>query len=199
MASSFCYHNNGAEGVVFFAPRTEWMCMYAYCLFCRTQRARAVARLLGMYGVKAAFTPMVLQHKRVKGEIQQAFHDLLPGYVFLFTDEPLMDFSFIYRLDGPIRWLGDADRGRVLEGPDEAFALGLYEKNGLLGVVKTFREGERVVLNDPLFDGMNGVITKLERNKGRACVAFDFDRTRRSVWVAVDILEGYSPSGISGG
>ena len=165
--------------------------MYAYCLFCKTQRARAVARLLSVYGVKAAFTPLVLQHQRVKGEILEVWRDLLPGYVFLFTDEPLRDFSFLYRLklDGPIRWLGDSERGRVLEGADEAFALGLYEKKGLLGVVKTFRGGERVVLNDPLFAGMNGVITKLERSKARARVEFDFDRARRSIWVAVDLLE----------
>ena len=67
--------------------------MYVYCLFCRTQRCARIARLMEIRGVERAFSPRILSRQRKAGENVPTEHDLLPGYVFLFSEERLADYS----------------------------------------------------------------------------------------------------------
>ena len=160
--------------------------MYVYCLFCRTQRCTRIARLMEIRGVERAFSPKILSKQRIEGKNVFKEHDLLPGYVFLFHEERIIEWDIFSGIDGIIRRVGRTEKGYELEGADREFALGLYEKNGQVGAMKLVSVGETVRLADNLFDGSEGVVTKIDYRKERARVDFKFEGNACHTWVAIE-------------
>ena len=160
--------------------------MYAYCLFCRTQRCKRIAQLMEIKGVNKAFSPQILRRQRKQGANVDSQSDLLPGYVFLYHDERLIDYTIFSGIDGVIRRVGRTEHGSELEGSDRDFAMNLLEKDGMVGAMKMVEIGETVRLEDPLFDHSEGVITKIDYRKERARVDFRFDGNDCHTWVAID-------------
>ena len=161
--------------------------MYVYCLFCRTQRCKRIAQLMEIRGVSRAFSPQILHKYRKQGENQDRQNDLLPGYVFLFNEERIIDYTtFFGGVDGIIRRVGKTETGYELEGPDREFAMNLLEKDGLVGAMRMVEVGQTVRLEDPLFDRSEGVVTKIDYRKERARVDFRFDGNDCHTWIAVD-------------
>ena len=160
--------------------------MYAYCLFCRTQRCSRIAQLLEIRGVDRAFSPKILSKQRKQGQNYDRERDLLPGYVFIFSGERLVDYETFAGIDGVIRRVGRTETGYELEGADREFAFGLLEKDGKVGALKMVQVGEKVRLEHSLFDGSEGVVTKIDYRKERARVEFRFDGNDCHAWIAVD-------------
>ena len=160
--------------------------MYVYCLFCRTQRCARIARLLELRGVERAFSPRILSKQRVEGRNIPRERDLLPGYVFLFHNECLAEWDIFSGIEGVIRRVGRTENGYELEGADREFALALLEKDGMIGAMKLAAVGEKVRLEDGLFEGSEGVVTKIDYRKERARVDFTFEGNACHTWVAVE-------------
>ena len=171
-----------AEHALTAAERSErGETMHAYCLFCETQKCAVIAlQIRQRYGVRC-ISPRIIQRKWVKGVCTEEQHDWLPGYIFLYSDEPLTPF---YGISGVIRWLG----GGELANEDLAYAEMILRSDGILGTVHLAEVGDRCVIDDPRWAGMNGTVTKIDRGRRRCCVEFLFDRVRRSVWVGYDLV-----------
>ena len=165
---------------------TEDNTLYAYCLFCRTQRCSRIAQLLEIRGADRAFSPKILSKQRKQGQNYDRERDLLPGYVFIFSEERLVNYDMFAGIDGVIRRVGRTETGYELEGPDREFAFGLLEKDGKVGALKMVKVGETVRLEDALFDGSEGVVTKIDYRKERARVDFKFEGNDCHAWIAVD-------------
>ena len=120
--------------------------MYVYCLFCVTQRCKVIAKLMEIRGAARAFSPQIVRRQRKQGENRDVTFDLLPGYVFIYSAERKTDYTEFYGMDGVIRRVGRRETGYELEGPDLDFAMKLYEKDGLVGSMKTCRIGDEVTL-----------------------------------------------------
>ena len=163
--------------------------MYAYCLFCRTQRCARIAQLLEIRGAERAFSPKILSKQRKQGVNFDRERDLLPGYVFLFSEERLVNFDLFAGIEGIIRRVGRTETGYELEGADRDFAIGLLEKGGKVGALKMIKLGETVRLEDSLFDGSEGVVTKIDYRKERARVDFRFEGNDCHAWIAVDGIQ----------
>lgn len=170
-------------------PAGRRMPVYAYCLFCVTQRCRIIAKLMEIRGVDRAFSPQIIRKQRKKGENVEKRFDLLPGYVFIYNEEPLTDWQLFYGMDGVVRRVGIKDRGYVLEGPDRDFAMKLLEKDGVVGSMKVCRVGDEVTLEDPLFSGCRGTVTEIDCRKERAKVEFVFDRNSCSTWISLEAVK----------
>ena len=160
--------------------------MYVYCLFCLTQRCKVIAKLMEIRGVDRAFSPQIIRKQRKKGENIEKRFDLLPGYVFIYSEERLTDYSLFYGIDGVVRRVGRRDDGYELEGPDLDFAMKLLEKDGLVGAMKVCRVGDEVTLEDSLFSECEGRVAEIDFRKERAKVAFVFENTKREIWVSLD-------------
>ena len=160
--------------------------MYAYCLFCRTQRCSRIAQLMEIRGVDRAFSPKILSRQRKEGKNLDRERDLLPGYVFLFNEERLFDYETFAGIDGVIRRVGRTETGYELEGADRDFAFELLEKGGRVGAMMMMKVGETVRLEDSLFDSSEGVVTKIDYRKERARVDFKFEGNDCHAWVAID-------------
>lgn len=201
--------------------------MNAYCLFCRTHKAEDAAIVLEKRGIERAFSPRILRRKRVKGVNIDVEYDLLPGYVFAYSEKDLEEFDVFHGIPGAIRWLReDPDRestdaytikssrgkednqpeqagqpdqsdpgGREstsglysLTGSDREFAMDLFRRDGVVGKVVILKEGDRVILEDPLFKNSSGRITRIDYKKQRARVEYQFAGTTCHTWIACDLV-----------
>lgn len=163
--------------------------MYTYCLFCETQKCRTIAFQLERRGIAdRAFSPKIIKRRRVKGKNIDAPYDLLPGYVFLFSETPLPDFAPFRGISGIVRRIGDAESEWVLTGSDEAFARHLLRKDGTVGQMTVFKVGDEVRMDDPLFNGCAGKITRIDYRKQRARVDYHFAGMDCFTWIAVDMI-----------
>ena len=91
-----------------------------------------------------------------------------------------------FGIDGVIRKVGQADENYELQGSDREFALELLEKDGIVGGMRMVKIGEDVTLDDPLFSGNRGKVTRIDYRKERARVDFTFRGNECHTWVALE-------------
>lgn len=163
--------------------------MFAYCLFCDTMKCREVAELVERKLNYRAIDPKIVQRKWVKGVAEEQVWTLLPGYIFVYTDETVEYPRATFRLDNVIRLLGDRDSNYALMGDDLTFAQMLWDCGGTIGILKAYQEGDRVKLVPGALGGVEGEIIKLERRKGRALIQYPFAGTICTTWVGYDLIE----------
>lgn len=70
----------------------------------------------------------------------------------------------------------------------------LHDCGGTIGVLKTYKEGDKVKLVVGAMSGVNGEIIKLDR-RGRALVRFD--GVAMQSWVAIEMIDGSAETMIS--
>lgn len=169
--------------------------MNMYCLFCQTQKSAQVAELIETMSDATSrircISPKIIQRCWVQGREEHRVHDYLPGYLFLYAEEPIEDFPKIQQLSGVLRILkGDTTKNAYeLVGSDRIFARMLYEMDGTIGIMKTVRVGDRIQLDHRLYAGFTGEVVKVDKRKGRAKIVFEFDGSTQSVWVGYNEVE----------
>ena len=162
--------------------------MYMYCLFCNTSNRSHIAETIQqLMGIKV-ITPKILRRKWIHSEIVDIIQDYLPGYCFLYADEPINDYSMLLQLKDVYRILGNRDDGYQLRGSDHAFAKMLWSCRGMIGVLKTHKVGDRIMLAENCIGENLGKIIKIDR-RGRALVRFDFDGVTMESWVTIEQIE----------
>ena len=171
------------------ATRRKGGRMISYCFFCNTVKCALVAAAIRQKFGYTAYSPKIIQRKWVKGECFEEVKDYLPGYVFVYTETPIEDFREIRIMEGVLRFLGQRDDGYRLMGDDKKFAEMLLSHNGTIGIMKTYREGDRVKLARDMMGGFEGEIIKLDRRKGRALIEYNFDGNCYKVWVGYEMIE----------
>ena len=155
--------------------------MHAYCPFCETKRAEDIAILIQMDTGYRCLSPQIIQRKWVKGVPQEVRHRWLPGYIFVYTDEPVEP---VFRYPGVLRCLGYDE----LSGGDLKVAEAIYRCDGVMGVVRLTEVGDRCRVEDPAWTGLTGTVVKLDRGRKRCCIAFEFDGIMRNVWVGYELV-----------
>ena len=163
--------------------------MYSYCIFCTTVKCEMIASAIRQKFGYTAFSPRIVQRRWVKGECLEEIKPYLPGYVFVYSEKPLTEFREIRMMEGVGRYLGQRDEGYQLKGNDRSFAEMLYAQNGTIGIMKTYREGDRVRLAKSMLGDFKGEIIKLDKRKGRALLQYDFDGNSYKVWVGYELIE----------
>ena len=164
--------------------------MFIYCLYCATGRCRVIARLLEIRGVYRAFSPQIVQSKRLEGINLFKDRDLLPGYVFVYHPESLLDSDIFWGIDGVIRRVGRPQEEYLLQGSDREFAERLLDREGRVEAATLLREDSGLRLKDPVFNSTDAQIQQLDYKKQRAKISFRFQGEEHTVWLAVrDIQE----------
>lgn len=161
--------------------------MFAYCFQCSTQRCGIIARLLELQGFARAFSPTILKLQRKEGKLLELTYDLLPGYVFAYSEAPWTDWAPVCRIDGLVKRMGTEQNGYVLEGGDGAFAMQLLARNGLIGRLRVRRSANGWLVEDPLVDGKNVVIHEVDCRKQRARVDMSIAEVTVHTWVALEL------------
>ena len=156
--------------------------MPVYCLFCETQKCATIARVIERCWGILCISPQIIQRKWIKGIPQEVHHAMLPGYIFLYPEKPL---EKLIRIPGIIRTLGNGE----LQDADLAFANMLREHDGVIGAIRLAEEGDRCIVEDPLWQKMEGRVIKVDRGRKRCCVEFTFDNAQRSVWLGYELIK----------
>lgn len=155
--------------------------MYAYCLFCETNRCSAIADLISRNFHCYCLSPQIIQRKWVKGIPTEESHDWLPGYIFLYSEEKIHPQ---FPISGIIRCLGNGE----LAGNDLKFAEMLYQRNGVMGMIALIQEGDRCIVADPAWHDVQGKVVKIDSERKRCCVEFLFDEIKRTIWVGYEMI-----------
>lgn len=156
--------------------------MYAYCLFCETQKCKIIANIIERKYNIHCISPEIIQRKWTKGVCEEKRHPWLPGYVFLYSEERITEKI---QVSGIIRMLGNGE----LNNGDLAFAHMLYDHNGVMGIIRLAEVGQYCTVDDPLWQKMEGKVIKIDRGRKRCCVEFKFDNAQRMVWLGYELIK----------
>ncbi len=164
--------------------------MNTYCIFCETVKASSAARAAEILLDCKAIYPKQVQHKRVKGRMVDEVHDLLPGYVFLYTDEDDIQVNRFRLINGYIRCLSDGHGNYRLTGGDEEFALMLLNNGGVLGKTKVYEVDQVIYVCEGAYRGVTAKILKVDRRNMRMQVEIPFASRSVKTWVEYEIVKG---------
>lgn len=150
--------------------------MPAYCLFCETQKCATIAHLIEYCLNIRCISPVIIQHKWVKGSVLEERHSMLPGYIFIYPREPL---EKPLRIPGIIRILGNGE----LQNEDLAFASLLQEKDGVIGSICLDVDDGYYTINDSFWKKVEGKVMKIDKERKRCCIKFFFDSIYHTIWL----------------
>ena len=170
--------------------------MFIYCLFCETTKCRYVAQIVTDLFHCRTIRPRQVQHTWARnGSTKDMVQDLLPGYVFVYSEEPLQGDS-LRSVRGVIRCLCNSSREYELTGQDEAFALLLLEKDGIIGKTRVFEEGQRIRICEGAFAGTGAEILKVEKRLSRMLIQIPFAQRLVKTWVEYEIVQAEEEASI---
>ena len=163
--------------------------MYVYCLFCEAGKSKYVARFAEeLYGCRT-LAPKQIQHTWSGGQMIDRVRDLLPGYVFLFTEEKIPNPASLTMMQDVNRCLRDSSQRYELSGNDEQFALMLLRKDGVIGKTPVYQEGDCIRIREGAFAGLETRILKVERRASRMLVEIPFADQAVRTWLEYEIVE----------
>ncbi len=163
--------------------------MHIYCLFCETGKCEYVARAAMQAFPCHAISPKQIQHIWSKGSFTDREHDLLPGYVFVYFEDPLPFPQELKKIDPIIRCLRSSDLTYELKGSDEAFAQMIYQKNGIIGKTQVTETDGRFAIADETFRSIHTEILKVDRRNRRMKIEILFADHRVQTWVEYEIIQ----------
>lgn len=173
--------------------------LHVYCLQCLFGREIVLAERLSTYYPEIDAMPVLQEthrsqggHKALKQQV------MLPGYVFLFSKEPV-PFHQILLTPDVMRFLsyGSAE-DRALRGEDLAFANWIKRHGGLLSCSKAVREGNQLrIIHGPLKDHI-GTVKKVDRHNRNVCLSIKFSGSVSTVWMPFQWSEEMENTGLSG-
>ena len=164
--------------------------MYVYCLFCDTNKCNYVVHAATQLMPCEASSPKQVQHTYVASthRMMDRLHQLLPGYVFLYAPEPL-NITDIRQIPDVIRVIRNQDDTYELAGPDEAFAMMVYHRNGVLGKTEVYEDDGILKIKDGVFAGVKAFIRKVDRRNHRMLVEISVLDQVVKTWLEYDIVE----------
>jgi len=164
--------------------------MYVYCLFCDTTKCNYVVHAATQLMPCEASSPKQVQHTYVSAtrRMEDRLHQLLPGYVFLYSQEPLK-ITDIRQIPDIIRVMRNQDDAYELAGPDEAFAMMLYHRNGVLGKTEVHEDDGILKFRDGAFAGLKAFIRKVDRRNHRMYVEIFLLDQQVKTWLEYEIVE----------
>lgn len=118
---------------------------------------------------------------------------IIPGYAFIYADR-YEEIDNIKKINGIYKFLTYGDGSKKLVGSDAAYAMWIYNNQGLIDVSEVIIAGSIVeVVSGPLTECM-GKIIWVDRKKSKALVEFDFDGIVRNISLEVNVLKHISNS-----
>ena len=162
---------------------------YVRCLFCTTGKEQAVAKAIEAAGRGRALFPQ--RTKRIlKNHVwEEQPCALLPGYVFVYSDEEQAVFSDFPGAQYIIRVLTYGDGGDALIGRDREFADWLWRLHGRVGVMQALPVGERVEIIDGVFKQLRGTITRMDKRRKTVRVQLDTQGAISHIWLSYEIID----------
>ena len=114
---------------------------------------------------------------------------LLPGYVFLYSDEGEWELDRLKLIDGYIKCLSDFHGNFRLAGDDEQFALMLLSNGGVLGKTKVYEVDQIIQVCEGVYKGIKAQVLKVDRRNARMQIELPFAGRSVKTWVEYEIVK----------
>ena len=108
--------------------------MYVYCMFCETQRCKVIAKLMEIRGAMRSFSPQIVRRQRKKGQNLEKQFDLLPGYVFVYSEQPITVTITPANAYYKINWVSDDPSIVSVKGNGTSAIVYSGNKTGVVNV-----------------------------------------------------------------
>lgn len=131
----------------------------------------------------------------VDGVWTETVAPLMPGYVFVYSNDETDRYEELHSLPNVIRVLTYGDGSNVLKGRDLEFADWLWRLKGHIEVMKAAQVGDRVEIIDGVFKQLHGTIIRMDRRRKTVCVLLDTEGTPKHLWLAYEIVERRTEDG----
>lgn len=169
---------------------------HSYCLFCRTGQEAKVLVALGENEHMRALFPQRMKTERRKGKWVPVQRPMLPGYIFLYVQEVKAHecaqgsaMVLTHRLPNVLQVLRYGDGTSVLRGRDQVFADWLWTQDGIIGISKAIRLGERVQIVDGPLKDLGGTIKSLDAHKRVAKIELDIVGSTQLLRLSFDYID----------
>lgn len=161
----------------------------AYCAFCRTgAESRLGMEIEGRFERVRALAAVQEKHRVKQGTYGVDRRVFLPGYLFIYAEEPL-DIDRIRRLEDVYRVLDDGDGVVELRGSDLAFARWLWDNGGVIGISRLrFAPDGCEILSGPMRTFARRIV-RLDKHTKNALVRMDFLGKTTEIWLAFEFAD----------
>jgi len=171
--------------------------IYWYVLFCRTGAEEKLAdKLKNKLG--ESYLPFVPQKTcvfRRQGQKSLFQKICFPGYVFIQSDKPAMEFMchafpVVYRLKEAYRFLCYGDRTDIAMQEEERVALDrIFGVNHSIDMSTIYKEGDSIKVVSGPFVGQESRILKINRNRYEATIEVAMFNNKVPVIIGLDVIE----------
>lgn len=164
--------------------------LYVRCLFCETGKEKRVVDAIHEKQMgQAIFAQRVKTVWINREEYEEKISPLLPGYIFVYSDQEDISYIDYQRLSGVIRVLAYENGSDKLLGRDLEFADWLWRQGGMIGIMKAVQIGDRVEIVDDVFKGLHGKIARMNRGRKNICVTLDTKAAPMKIFLSYKIVE----------
>lgn len=166
----------------------EYSCVR--CLFCHTGQEETVVKAIQENGWGRAIFPQRVKTLQRGRERIETLAPLVPGYVFVYSEQATVRRDELRSLRHVIRVLAYGEAGKdELVGRDREFADWLWKLDGKIGVMKALQIGDSIKIIDGVFQQLRGTITQMDRRRQTIRVELDTQGAIRYIWLAYDIVD----------
>ena len=164
-----------------------------YVIQTQTGREDYVLRLIERNVVEECyqelFIPRICKMKRVRGEWRERTEPLVPGYLFVITNQVELLSAELRSVPALTRLLGNGDLFTPLSDA-EVRTIDLFTegKHRLVGMSEGVVEGDDIVITSGPLLGQRALIKRIDRHRRLAYVEIEFMGRRKEVSLGLEVV-----------
>jgi transcription antitermination factor NusG len=159
------------------------------CLFCLTGKELIVANLVENADaqIRARAVRKVVRHTK-RGVTTLQDDIVLKGYVFFEAPESINIFTVMPQGES-MSVLTDSDGDWRLYGDDESYAKWVLKYDGLFGLSKAYKVGDRICITDGPLKDLEGQITRIDKRNQSGQITVPFAGRQQKIWLGFNIVK----------
>ena len=158
------------------------------CLMVETGYERIVSRLMEIRHLGRALYPQRVRIRKFRGVWHKDRIRLLPGYVFVYTEEeiPIRYYQGLEHVLKVLRY--DREPNGYLKGMDLEFASTISELDGKMEILDAVDEEGFIRVTDQLLNLLNGEVLSVDRRKQLVKIRIHLMGTTRIIYMNYQLL-----------
>ena len=169
---------------------------YEYgCVFCQSGKESIIANCIRTRCSQITATAVYQTKRRTLRGITTLHNEvILRGYVLLQVPEGFSVLETLPR-EEIISVLTYTDGDWRLYGDNEAYAKWIFQNQGLIGLSRAYRVGDRIQIADGPLKDLEGHITRIDRRNKSGQVSITFGGKTIKIWLGFNYIEDRETKG----
>ena len=162
---------------------------YVRCLMVETGQEATVSHLLRVRGLGRGMYPQRVRVRKLRGVWRKDRIRLLPGYVFVFSDEqiPIWFYQGTEHVLKVLRY--DREPDGYLRGSDLEFARMMEDLDGKLDILDAVQEEDFIRITDEILARLHGEVLSVDRGKRQVRIRVNLLGQTRILKMSYQLLD----------